>query len=533
MAEIRDEYTDEFCLVHAKFRADNFSGAFAKFFDLAEKFASSAARMGESSDRVAETMGGVVPSSDRLTSAIEKLTETFGKEGGESDAAARKTRRGLSEMASGGDKLSSLISKVAAAAGAFKLLQGAWRSLTPLFTAKFAVPDFGKEISKSFGVKFDTSQIAVLKDAAETFQRVAGGIKEALAGALMPLLARLTAWLKSADAAKFFDVLVKGINLAVGAVTWLIDAFGSVMAFLQPVFDWLAANVDEVVQGLVILGAVVAIVAAVMAAAWLIANWPVLLIIAAVAGLIGILSQLGLSTQQVCEFVGGVIGAVVAIVYDLVMGLAAFVWNLIADIWNLIAVFAEFFANVFNDPIGSIQRLFVGLFDFILGVVESCAGLIDTVFGSNLAGAVSGWRKSVADWAADNVGEAAITVQRMEKWTPERMKISDGIAKGMEMGAKFGETLENLDFGSFGTFKMGEPISSLDAEFCVNQAKFIVGSVGEIKKDVHIADEDLKLLEDMAERRYMQTVNTSTLSPNISVTVAGGADAERAGRNFA
>jgi hypothetical protein len=102
------------------------------------------------------------------------------------------------------------------------------------------------------------------------------------------------------------------------------------------------------------------------------------------------------------------------------------------------------------------------------------------------------------------------------------MKISDGIAKGMEMGAKFGETLENLDFGSFGTFKMGEPISSLDS----------VGSVDEIKKDVHIADEDLKLLEDMAERRYMQTVNTSTLSPNISVTVAGGADADRTGKSI-
>ena len=61
----------------------------------------------------------------------------------------------------------------------------------------------------------------------------------------------------------------------------------------------------------------------------------------------------------------------------------AFGYNLIADIWNFIATFAEFFANVFVDPIGSIERLFLGLADSVLGGLETIANAIDAVFGSS------------------------------------------------------------------------------------------------------------------------------------------------------
>ena len=49
-----------------------------------------------------------------------------------------------------------------------------------------------------------------------------------------------------------------------------------------------------------------------------------------------------------------------------------------------------------------------------------------------------------------------------------------------------------------------------------------VGTVGKVKSvegDVTLADEDLKLYRDLAERRYMNNVELQTLAPNISVSI--------------
>jgi hypothetical protein len=47
-----------------------------------------------------------------------------------------------------------------------------------------------------------------------------------------------------------------------------------------------------------------------------------------------------------------------------------------------------------------------------------------------------------------------------------------------------------------------------------------VNKVDEIGKPVKLADEDLRLLADMAERKYMTEVNLQTLAPNVTVNVS-------------
>ncbi|RRH25482.1 hypothetical protein EGL89_19935, partial [Clostridioides difficile] len=76
--------------------------------------------------------------------------------------------------------------------------------------------------------------------------------------------------------------------------------------------------------------------------------------------------------------------------------------------------FAEFLANVFNDPLGSIIRLFSGMADVVLGILRSIASAIDTIFGSNLANAVSGWQDKLQGWTDKVAGEAKIKVERMD-----------------------------------------------------------------------------------------------------------------------
>ena len=52
-----------------------------------------------------------------------------------------------------------------------------------------------------------------------------------------------------------------------------------------------------------------------------------------------------------------------------------------------------------------------------------------------------------------------------------------------------------------------------------------VGTVGNVKSiddDVTLADEDLKLYRDLAERRYMTNVELQTLAPQVNITIPDG-----------
>ena len=56
-----------------------------------------------------------------------------------------------------------------------------------------------------------------------------------------------------------------------------------------------------------------------------------------------------------------------------------------------------------------------------------------------------------------------------------------------------------------------------------------VGSVGNVKNvegEISLADEDMKLYRDLAERRYMNQVELKTMAPNINVTLPAGASGQ-------
>lgn len=216
-----------------------------------------------------------------------------------------------------------------------------------------------------------------------------------------------------------------------------------------------------------------------------------------IALLISAAMDAGVTIEDVVGFVGGLLG-----------GLYAFGYNLIADIWNFIATFAEFFANVFVDPIGSIERLFLGLADSVLGVLETIANAIDAVFGSSLSDAVGNWRSGLQAKIEASYGENAVRYDRMEKidtastaaaWSTGAKGIANNLS---QITGKLDSLTSSWDVSrSTGTINGGD----LDS----------VGSVGKIDSDVNIADEDLKFLRDVAEMRYVQ--NFVTLTPTVAM----------------
>lgn len=245
------------------------------------------------------------------------------------------------------------------------------------------------------------------------------------------------------------------------------------------------------------------------AAAWAAANWPVLLMAALFAGALIAAQQFGVGMQEVGGWVGQVFGMTYAVGY-----------NVFATLWNVIASFAEFFANVFNDPVAAIAHLFSDALDAILSMVETVAGAIDALTGSHLQGAVSGFRGKMSSWVDSTFGENAIQIKRMAN-----LDIGTTAAEWGNYGANLGAKLDNLSLnigdlaGSFGDLQLGDGIGKGDI---ANVGK--VGKVGKVD-DIKLSDEDLKIYRDLAERRYMNRIELKTLAPQINVTVpesAGG-----------
>ncbi len=286
---------------------------------------------------------------------------------------------------------------------------------------------------------------------------------------------------------------------------------------------FVADNMDMIIPMLTAVGAVFLFVkaqaiqtalasaaaAGTHAAAWAAANWPVLLMAALFAGALIAAQQFGVGMQEVGGWVGQVFGMTYAVGY-----------NVFATLWNVIASFAEFFANVFNDPVAAIAHLFSDALDAILSMVETVAGAIDALTGFHLQGAVSGFRGKMSSWVDSTFGENAIQIKRMAN-----LDIGTTAAEWGNYGANLGAKLDNLSLnigdlaGSFGDLQLGDGIGKGDI---ANVGK--VGKVGKVD-DIKLSDEDLKIYRDLAERRYMNRIELKTLAPQINVTVpesAGG-----------
>lgn len=280
---------------------------------------------------------------------------------------------------------------------------------------------------------------------------------------------------------------------------------------------WVSNNLDFIIPVLAAIGIAFVILQAqaiataaaniggalATAAAWAVANWPILLLIAVLAGALIAAQQFGFGMQEVGGWVGQVFGMIYAVGY-----------NIFATLWNVIASFAEFFANVFNDPVAAIAHLFADALDAILSMVETVAGAIDALTGSNLQGAVSGFRDNLSSWVDNTFGENAIQIKRMAN-----LDVGATAAEWGKYGADLGSKLDNMDI-SLDSLK--DTFGGFDASSIPAAGDLDVGDVDRVKKidgDVNLSDEDIKLYRDLAERRYMNNVELQTLAPQISVSI--------------
>ncbi|MBY1732879.1 tape measure protein [Clostridioides difficile] len=260
--------------------------------------------------------------------------------------------------------------------------------------------------------------------------------------------------------------------------------------------------------------------------------WVVAGIIALVVALfvgVAVFNHFANTSISAVGVVAGAISVAASFIGNIFVATGNMLIDIVALIWNTFATFAEFLANVFNDPLGSIIRLFSGMADTVLGILQSIASAIDTIFGSNLASAVSRWSDKLQGWTDEVAGEAKIKVERIDPSSLHYDRFNYG--KAWDGGYKFGEKLENNIKDKFDISKiaedakkklglddlwdkkygLGDGFGSAGLNSPLNNAakgaKDTAGNTAKMAKTMDKSQEDLKYLRDIAEQ---ETINRFT-----------------------
>lgn len=249
-------------------------------------------------------------------------------------------------------------------------------------------------------------------------------------------------------------------------------------------------------------------------------TWIVLAVMALVAlffAAIAAVNKFAGTTLSAIGIVSGAIAVAGAFIGNIFVAMINFTMDVFAALWNYIAAFANFFANVFNDPVASIARLFFDLADTILSLLEALAGAIDSLFGSNLAGAVSGWRGNLKGWVDSTYGRGEEVMAKVsaEDYHLQRFEYSGAWDAGYNFGsglggaAKFDPSsyLGGILPGAGAAADLGDQVGGIGGG--VND---IAGNTGAIKDALDITEEDLKYLRDIAEQEAINRYTTAEIT---------------------
>lgn len=332
-------------------------------------------------------------------------------------------------------------------------------------------------------------------------------MKNAAIDASDDVLGKMNDFLSSDTGGEMLNGLISSFEVLADAASGAVDVLIAGASFITENWDYILPVLIGIGAVLAVMGAIGLASGLATAAGWLAAAWPFILMAALIGAMTLGFMQAGMTAEMIGQGIGTVFGFIYAVGY-----------NSVADLWNLFAVFAEFFANVFNNPVNAVAHLFTGLLDTILGIVETAANAIDALLDSNISGAISGFRNEVNKWVDEQIGEQAITIERMTK-----IDTGDSAKHGGEVGADLGNKMDNMGFSLEDlTSKIGSSAGGSGSGNIDKVGK--VGSVGKIDKDVNIADENIKLLRDLSERQYVTMVNLTVPQTGVTVnqTVTGG-----------
>ena len=254
--------------------------------------------------------------------------------------------------------------------------------------------------------------------------------------------------------------------------------------------------------------------------------WIIILIITLIAlfyAAVAAVNKFAGTSVSATGIICGAFMVAAAFIGNLFVTLINFVIDIFVVLWNFIAAFANFFGNVFNDPVGSIARLFFDLVDTILSLLQTLASAIDTIFGSDLAGAVQGWRDSLGGWVDSTFGQGEEIMAKLssEDLHLDRFEYSGAWDAGYSFGEGIDESIANFNLSDiFGATDIPSVEDYTSGFSGIGGLGSDVGSIadntGAIADSMDITEEELKYMRDIAEQEAVNRYTTAEISVDMS-----------------
>lgn len=405
----------------------------------------------------------------------------------------------------------------------------------------------------------------------KTFSQIWTSFQNTALMAFQPVLQRLNDVANSEAFQTFINGAIEALSMVAGIVVEIFNLIASVGTMIADNWSWLSPIIYGVAAALLayygrlmlVRGAelalaavqgVVAVAKGILAAATMLVTgatwaqttaqyglnaamyacpivWIIILIIALIAlfyAAVAAVNKFAGTSVSATGIICGVFMVAAAFIGNLFVALINFVIDIFVVLWNFIAAFANFFGNVFNDPVGAIARLFFDLVDTVLSLLQSLASAIDTIFGSNLAGAVQGWRDSLGGWVDSTFGQGEEIMAKLnaEDLHLDRFEYSSAWDAGYSFGEGIDESIANFDPSSL--FDTNVPGAGDYADLSGYGGDLgglggigsgvddIAGNTGAIADSMDITEEDLKYLRDIAEQEAVNRFTTAEISVDMS-----------------
>lgn len=381
---------------------------------------------------------------------------------------------------------------------------------------------------------------------------------------LSPVLDRLNEAISSGQFSGFIEWIGGAFAIIAQVVAFIVDGFINFATVVQENWDIIAPILTAIAMVLlynmiVSLGIVIAEVY-MLAAAWLVANWPILVVIAAIAVLIYILQLCGVTA-------GDMVGAIIGYFYMAYEHMK----SIFASILNYVMSWAEFFINLFIDPVYAFKKLFVdmglivlqilfnitkGIEDFAVGFKDQINWVIDginklipylnKIFGTDWGGinlvtdsnihSMSNKLQGLMDDLEASTPESqknVVELWRMDASADYKDAYDAGFGKGQDLvdttKGIFSNSSDKLP-GNFGGSTPKTPsmpsMPTVPAPTVVpnnnmsniNKINNIgqVDKIGDVDGTVNVTSEDLKLMRELAEMQAVQRF--VSLTPTVQVT---------------
>lgn len=494
-----------------------------------------------------------------------KMTEAFGNGGDTAKQAFQQTI----------DALSSMEDPVNRNIAGMKLFGSAWGALGSEGIMALSNLDGSVELSTEHLEELNSVKY---NDAASALSSLAKTVNTGLAGPLGNMVDNVTNAISSFTTGLKGDVgEISGIFGAIGLVAGVVGrAFTEVWPLIEPVLwgiiaalvvynatmetGWITTIKNAAVQAWKTIcdwaetAAIIAMIAAQdglnAALAVCPLNWIIMLIIILIAlfyaGVAAVNKFAGTSfsaTGLICS----ALGVAAAFIGNVLMGILEIGLGIIEYFYNGWVAFANFFANLFNDPAASVIHLFADLGDRILGVIQKIAQALDLVCGTTMADTVKGWRDELANLAdelTDKFGNGTyeVVVDKMDldktmadfNLPLKRFNYGDTAKKMDTFGRGLDGDIKKKFDGINNFFQKSPEENSLPGEndSIAQNTGDTAMNTATMADSMDVMDEELKYMRDSAEQEIINRFTLAELKVDVNNnnTIKNVTDADEVNR---